>query len=245
MPGKLSDEGLARCVIEEIRRSLVHYGLWFCRSIERIGAEKAIELEATVGDGLLEILNRRLLKALELDPSQGLQGALEGLGQERLKALREALSLIWLAQDGLWFQAIEGPLGMEMAKAVNDDCWGVFSPYEALRIKKALGLSKEAGLEGLEKALELRLYARINRSSIERLEPGILIYRVQTCRVQEARKRKGLEDYPCKSAGVVEYSTFASTIDYRIKTSCIACPPDPHPEDFWCAWRFELKESTP
>ncbi|MBK5273963.1 MAG: hypothetical protein JJE30_02775 [Desulfuromonadales bacterium] len=29
-------------------------------------------------------------------------------------------------------------------------------------------------------------------------------------------------------------------IDPRIRTSCIACPPDVHPEDFWCAWEFEL-----
>ena len=49
------------------------------------------------------------------------------------------------------------------------------------------------------------------------------------CRVQAARKRKGLADYPCKSGGLVEYRSFAETIDPRIRTSCIACPPDDHP----------------
>ncbi len=61
------------------------------------------------------------------------------------------------------------------------------------------------------------------------------------CRVQSARKRKGLDDYPCKSAGLVEYAYFARSIDDRIQTECIGCPPDPHPEDWYCAWRFTLR----
>jgi hypothetical protein len=60
------------------------------------------------------------------------------------------------------------------------------------------------------------------------------------CRVQFARNRKGLEDYPCKSGGTIEYTTFAQTIDPRIKTECIGCPPDPHPPEWFCAWRFRV-----
>jgi hypothetical protein len=29
-------------------------------------------------------------------------------------------------------------------------------------------------------------------------------------------------------------------IDPRIQTRCVACPPDPHGEDLWCAWEFTL-----
>jgi hypothetical protein len=60
------------------------------------------------------------------------------------------------------------------------------------------------------------------------------------CRVQSARKRKGLDDYPCKSAGIIEYSTFAAAIDTRIKTECIGCPPDKHPDEWYCAWKFSI-----
>jgi hypothetical protein len=63
------------------------------------------------------------------------------------------------------------------------------------------------------------------------------------CRVQSARKRKGLSDFPCKQVGLREYSLFAKTIDPRIKTKCIACPPDEHPENYWCAWEFTLVEN--
>jgi hypothetical protein len=65
---------------------------------------------------------------------------------------------------------------------------------------------------------------------------------MNNCRVQAARKNRGLADYPCKSAGIVEYSTFASQIDSRIKTTCVACPPDEHPVEWFCAWRFTIEE---
>ena len=41
---------------------------------------------------------------------------------------------------------------------------------------------------------------------------------------------------------MVEYKTFAEAIDPRIKTECIACPPDPHPEEYYCAWRFYIED---
>ncbi|MEA3495043.1 MAG: DUF6125 family protein, partial [Bacteroidota bacterium] len=31
-------------------------------------------------------------------------------------------------------------------------------------------------------------------------------------------------------------------IDPRIKTECIACPPDKHPKEWFCAWKFILEK---
>ena len=74
------------------------------------------------------------------------------------------------------------------------------------------------------------------------VDPQTLRFQMVDCRVQSTRKRKGLPDFPCKSVGIVEYEGFAEAIDPHIKTKCIACPPDPHPDDFWCAWEFTLAE---
>jgi hypothetical protein len=52
----------------------------------------------------------------------------------------------------------------------------------------------------------------------------------------------GLPDFPCKSVGIVEYSGFARTIDGRIETTCLSCPPDRKPDEAWCVWEFRLKE---
>jgi len=65
---------------------------------------------------------------------------------------------------------------------------------------------------------------------------------MNNCRVQYARKQRNLPDFPCKPVGVVEYGDFAKTIDPRIKTRCISCPPEPHPENYYCAWEFTIEE---
>jgi hypothetical protein len=64
---------------------------------------------------------------------------------------------------------------------------------------------------------------------------------MENCRVQAARKRKNLPDFPCKPVGILEYTYFAKTIDPRIETRCISCPPDPHPEEYYCSWEFRIK----
>ena len=102
-------------------------------------------------------------------------------------------------------------------------------------------MPERPGLEGLKTALQLRMYSRVNVQSIEEEDDTTLIFRMNECRVQAARKRKGLPDYPCKTAGLVEYPYFATAIDDRIATECIGCPPDDHPEEWWCAWKFILR----
>jgi hypothetical protein len=62
------------------------------------------------------------------------------------------------------------------------------------------------------------------------------------CRVQSARKRRGLPDFPCKPVGLVEYGEFATAIDERIRTHCIACPPEEHPEEYFCGWEFRIED---
>jgi hypothetical protein len=89
--------------------------------------------------------------------------------------------------------------------------------------------------------LNFRIYAQVNTQSTVAEGPGSLVFQMNECRVQSARKRKGLDDYPCKSAGLVEYTYFARSIDDRIETECIGCPPDAHPDEWYCAWRFTLK----
>jgi hypothetical protein len=133
---------------------------------------------------------------------------------------------------------------MNDAKRCNDSCWAQFSPYEAHAIKKFLKLEEQCGLEGLKKALYFRMYSLINEQSIVDEGPQSFVFQMNDCRVQSARKRKNLADYPCKSAGLVEYAYFARAMDKRIKTECIGCPPDTHPEEWFCAWRFSMSNQS-
>lgn len=167
---------------------------------------------------------------------------IEDLSKEELLDYVKDLSIRWLAHDGLWFQAIEQKLGMKTAIEMDEKAWGKFTIIEAKRIKDFLGLPENGGLEGLAKALNFRLYASINEQEIIWVNPKQIIFRMNKCRVQVARDRKNMDPFPCKSVGIIEYSGFAKTIDTRIKTRCVACPPDEHPVEYYCAWEFTIDE---
>lgn len=162
---------------------------------------------------------------------------LRGLSREELLKLLDVYAKNWLAHDGCWFLAVEEELGLESAIRLDTRSWERFSVAEAKRIMSGFAIPAGGGLDALEKALWLRLYACVNPQKTERPEPGRLVLRVLECRVQKTRRAKGLPDFPCKPVGVVEYSRFARTIDPRIETRCLGCPPEPV-ADCACAWEF-------
>ncbi len=237
---ELSQSELVQWVMEGFRRTLVHYGLWLSQVDYQLGTKNMVDVEAEAGDTSLAIMLKRLSKVLGFELEDGVPVALKNKSREELLTILDSVSVNWLANDGVWFQAVENSFGMNDAKRCNDTCWTRFSPYEAMRIKKLVGMPEHPGLEGLKTALQLRMYSRVNVQSIEEVDESTIIFRMNECRVQAARKRKGLPDYPCKTAGLVEYPYFATAIDSRIVTECIGCPPDEHPEDWWCAWKFTL-----
>ena len=164
------------------------------------------------------------------------------LDKETLVDLLEDAAKNWLAHDGLWFQAVEKEFGMDAALKMDAQAWKIFTQLEAKQIMRRLGLEPGGGIEAMEKALRYRLYARINEQEIYRSAPNTLRFEMKSCRVQVARERKGLPDFPCKSVGIVEYAYFAHTIDPRLKTEVIFCPPDFRPEGCYCTWQFTLQD---
>lgn len=166
---------------------------------------------------------------------------LEELSKDELVQLIEIYSKNWLALDGVWFQSVERRRGMDEAMLHDKEAWSRFTVIEAKRIKDFLRLPEYPGLEGLKKALSLRFYANLNEDEYI-MEGNKLVYRMMDCRVQSARKRKGMELHPCKSVGIIEYSEFARTIDSRISCRCLSCCPDINDETCCCAWEFTLEE---
>ncbi|MFH1157056.1 MAG: DUF6125 family protein [Pseudomonadota bacterium] len=234
-------EVLLNMVMDSFRRTVVHYGHWFAQVEHQLGLEKAMEIEDRVWGPSFGNQAGRLAKTLGFEMKDGAPAFLADLSRETLVDLLEKMGVNWLANDGIWFQAVEHQYGMNDAKRCNDSCWTRYSPFEAKRIKELLGLPDQGGIPALKKALAFRMYALINRQSIEDVDDNTIIFRMNDCRVQAARKRKGLPDYPCKSVGLVEYPYFAAAIDSRIITECVGCPPDHHPETWFCAWKFTLK----
>jgi hypothetical protein len=163
--------------------------------------------------------------------------------EDLLRAL-EMFAKNWLAHDGCWFLAAEEKFGMATAIELDAFSWKRFAAAEARRIMTTFGIPAEGGLPALEKALSLRAYSVINEQHFEWSDDGNqLFFYMDICRVQQTRRSKGLSDFPCKSVGIVEFETFARTIDSRIVTRCLHCPPDA-PVGKYCGWEFSLETSN-
>lgn len=241
---ELSQPDTARLVMDMFHRIVIHYALWFTEVRHQMGMQRALDVLKTASERSIGIQLSRLGKFIGFEMKDGVPEPLLNMSKASLQQLLDQVAVNWLANDGVWFQAVEFSSGMDDAKRCNDTCWAHFSPFEARSIKNFLNLPEAPGLEGLKKALNFRVYARINQQSIIDEDDGSIVFKMNECRVQNARKRKGLDDYPCKSGGMVEYTYFARSIDQRISTECIACPPDKHPDDWYCAWRFSIKQDT-
>ncbi|MFB3813680.1 MAG: DUF6125 family protein [Terriglobales bacterium] len=166
--------------------------------------------------------------------------AFAGMSREELLRALEMFAKNWLAHDGCWFLAAEARDGMAAAIELDARAWQQFAEAEARRIMSTFGIAAGGGLEALERALALRMYALINTQRAEWSEDRrCLRFFMDVCRVQETRRRKGLPDFPCKAVGIVEFETFARTVDPRIRTRCLHCPPDAT-QGQYCGWEFTI-----
>ena len=164
---------------------------------------------------------------------------LDQMSRENLVKLLEVYAKSWLAHDGCWFLAAEEKLGLDAAIELDTRSWERFAVVEARRIMEAFAIPSGGGLRALEQALSYRMYSLVNRQAARWTADGALEFRMEECRVQSARRRKGLPDFPCKPVGKVEFGQFAHTVDPAIRTECLSCPPDPVGNAF-CVWRFTI-----
>src|SRR5512143_3213226 len=99
---------------------------------------------------------------------------------------------LWLAHDGLWFQAVENEFGLEAAIRLDKMAGSKFLPLEGARILNRLEKHPGGGITLLEEALGERLYAQLNRQKIVEKTAHSLVFEMASCRVQDARHRKNM-----------------------------------------------------
>ena len=169
---------------------------------------------------------------------------LDHLSPDQLKELVRIYARNIYALDGVWFQSIEFSEGMKEAMMHDCNAWRRFTVTEAKRIKNFLHLPDQSGLDGLAQALSLRFSALANPKVEIIREPDKLIYRVVECRVQSARKNKGMPFHPCKPVGIIEHEYFAKIIDDRIDCTAISCFPEVNDDSCACAWCFTINNDN-
>lgn len=163
---------------------------------------------------------------------------LTSLSKRELALLVQSLSQGTYVVDGLWFLAVEETMGLKKAIELDKQVWSVAAGSEGRRIKDLLNIPE--GLIGLAKAFNFHVMFLDTEYEVTQPSEGTVVFTVTKCKPQLARIKKGLGEFPCKEVGIPCMTSFGKGIDSRAKVRCVTCPPDPHPENIWCAWEFSL-----
>ncbi|MFW5730721.1 MAG: DUF6125 family protein [Desulfonatronovibrionaceae bacterium] len=160
-------------------------------------------------------------------------------GKEELAELVKGLLWQLRLTDAFWFVYTEDEEGLEQAENRNARVWGKVSALAARDIKKRFNI-QEKGLKGFVQAMKYFCWTMMVEYQLE-YQGKELVLKVPVCPAQEGRKKHGLNEYRCKEMHHKEFQNFAREIDEDIKVCCDFAPPDPHPDNQYCQWRFYLQ----
>jgi len=165
--------------------------------------------------------------------------ALDNMDADALRRYLDFLLWHYKVADGFWFIYTAEKFGQPAAEELNAQVWGKAGALAARELLKRFGIT-EKGLRGFVRAQSLYPWALLIGYRMEETADTVRLT-VRCCPSQEARRRRGLGEYSCREMHRAEFEAFARVVDERIVVECVFAPPDPHPADCDCQWRFTLR----
>jgi len=143
--------------------------------------------------------------------------------------------------DGLYFLGIEEKFGTEAATTIDAGVWQILANIEAKSLRKMYGLKEDIDIRTITNLLKKSSWGLDQPFKTIQISDHRAVLRIDRCRTQETRVKKGFGEFPCKNVRHGYLKNFAETLNPKAKVKCLTCPPDHHPPDLWCEWEFTLR----
>ncbi len=168
---------------------------------------------------------------------------LDGMDREGLYEYVRSLLWQFRLTDAFWFLKAEEEFGLAAAERLNERVWARLGELGGRDIAKRFGPFEDS-VQGFLAAYRYFPWTTMVDYRIETMADGSVEVRVPQCPAQAGRLKHGLGEYVCRHMHQAEFEGFARAVAPSVKVACVFAPPDEHPADCHCCWRFSCEGQT-